>query len=221
MSDDRALLIAIPERHLESLSALVEGPTVLPAGGVGDLDAASTGMSVFVMATDVEQGDVPAATWRATFLARVPYEPGAPWPEGLPPTWVEEHEPVDGEDDAVLAETRTTRTTRTTTSGPRRSWRSRAWSGCLATPGCSPTSWSASRPAAAGASARVSRRWSTYPTDQGSPTEGAPRTPGCVGVSGGAGRARRSPPRRTTQASVMWVNIAAAAPSGSWAAIRR
>ena len=104
MSDDRALLIAIPERHLESLGALAEGPTVLPAGGVGDLDAASAGMPVFVMATDTDHGDVPAATWRATFLARVPYEPGAPWPEGLPPTWVEEHQPVDADDEAVLVD---------------------------------------------------------------------------------------------------------------------
>jgi hypothetical protein len=104
MSDDRALLIAIPERHLESVSALVDGPVVLPAGGVGDLDTASAGMPVLVMATDAADGDVPAVTWRATFLARVPYEPGAPWPEGLPAPWVEEHPPLDGDDEPVLAD---------------------------------------------------------------------------------------------------------------------
>ena len=94
VSDERALLMAVPLRHLESLAALGDGAALLPAGGVGDLDAASPGMPVFVMATDAGDAEVPAATWRATFVARLPYEPGSPWPDGLPPTWVEEHVPA-------------------------------------------------------------------------------------------------------------------------------
>lgn len=98
------LLIAVPLRHLESAA----GSTCLPAGGPGELDAASPGMSVIVMATDAGVEEVPAVTWSAAFLRRVPYEPGSPWPEGLPATWTEEHtvplppavsDPTDDADD--------------------------------------------------------------------------------------------------------------------------
>jgi hypothetical protein len=93
VSDERALLIAIPLRHLESLSVAADDPVLLPAGGPGDLDAAPAGTPVFVMATDAGEAEVPAATWRATYLGRPAYEPGSPWPSGLPATWVEEHRP--------------------------------------------------------------------------------------------------------------------------------
>ena len=125
VTDERALLMAVPLRHLESLAALGGGSALLPAGGVGDLDAASPGMPVFVMATDAGDAEVPAATWRATFVARLPYEPGSPWPDGLPPTWVEEHpsrpptcrDLVD--ERGRRGRRRATRTRTRTTSGPR------------------------------------------------------------------------------------------------------
>ena len=94
MPDQRALLIAIPLRHLQSgADAGSTAPTVLPAGGVGDLETAPSGTPVFVMATDAGEAEVPAATWRATLVARLPHQPGSPWPEGLPASWVEEHPP--------------------------------------------------------------------------------------------------------------------------------
>jgi hypothetical protein len=102
MADERALLMAIPLRHLRSSAeASTTGPAVtsiLPAGGPGDADAASPGMQLMVIATDAGDAEVPAATWRATFVRRVPYEVGSPWPDGLPPTWGAEHpvpEPVE------------------------------------------------------------------------------------------------------------------------------
>jgi hypothetical protein len=90
MSDGRALLLAVPLRHLVSADG-ANGPAILPAGGAGDLDAATAGMPLIVMATDAGEAEVPAATWRATFVRRVPYDVGTPWPEGVPPTWSEEH----------------------------------------------------------------------------------------------------------------------------------
>jgi hypothetical protein len=94
VAEDRALLIAIPLRHLEALSAASADRCLLPAGGPGDLDAAPAGMPVFVMATDAGEAEVPAATWRATYVGRAAYEPGSPWPDGLPETWVAEHSPA-------------------------------------------------------------------------------------------------------------------------------
>lgn len=80
--------MAVPLRHLESAA----GPrATLPAGGLGDLEAAVAGQPVVVMATDAGDGEVPAATWRATFVRRVPHEIGTPWPDGVPPTWSAEH----------------------------------------------------------------------------------------------------------------------------------
>lgn len=95
MSDDeQALLIAMPLRHLES--AMTAGPrVVLPAGGPGDLDAATPRMRVVVIATEAGDDEVPAATWGATFVRRVPYEPGSPWPEAVPVTWLAEHDPSE------------------------------------------------------------------------------------------------------------------------------
>ena len=112
MADERALLMAIPLRHLassaEASATVPTGTSILPAGGPGDSDAASSGMPLIVIATDAGDAEVPAATWRATFVRRVPYEAGSPWPAGLPSTWVEEHHvaapvtttpPTDEDDD--------------------------------------------------------------------------------------------------------------------------
>jgi hypothetical protein len=64
---------------------------VLPAGGPGDLDAAASGSPVLVMPTDADDTEISAATWRATFVRRVPHTPGTPWPDGLPTSWTDEH----------------------------------------------------------------------------------------------------------------------------------
>ncbi len=91
MLEERALLMAVPLRHLEALVAAAPVPCVLPAGGPGDLDRATGGTPVLVMATDTGELDVPAATWRGWFVRRVAHDVGEPWPAGLPKTWVDEH----------------------------------------------------------------------------------------------------------------------------------
>jgi len=91
MLDEQALLIAIPIRHLRSALESSGETTVLPAGGPGDLDSTAHGTSVLVMTTDDGDADLPAATWAATFVRRVPYAPGSPWPDGVPSSWTEEH----------------------------------------------------------------------------------------------------------------------------------
>jgi hypothetical protein len=89
--DEQALLIAIPLRHLQATLEIPDGRVVLPAGGPGDLDATSPGALVLVMPTDEDGSEISAATWRARFVRRVPYEPGSPWPDGLPASWTAEH----------------------------------------------------------------------------------------------------------------------------------
>jgi hypothetical protein len=89
--DEQALLIAIPVRHLESARDLAGERVVLPVGGPGDLNATAPGAPVLVMPTDQDDTEISAATWRATFVRRVPYEPGSPWPDGLPASWTAEH----------------------------------------------------------------------------------------------------------------------------------
>lgn len=89
--DEQALLIALPLRHLEAALAAGTEAVTLPAGGPGDLDAATPGLPVLVMAVDAGDGEVAAATWGATFARRVPYDVGSPWPAGLLASWVEEH----------------------------------------------------------------------------------------------------------------------------------
>ena len=89
--DEQALLIAIPLRHLEAALETQEERVVLPAGGPGDLDTTAPGAPVLVMPTDEADTEISAATWRATFVRRVSYEPGSPWPEGLPASWTAEH----------------------------------------------------------------------------------------------------------------------------------
>ena len=89
--DEHALLIAIPLRHLEAALETPGERVVLPAGGPGDLDTTAPGAPVLVMPTDEDDTEISAATWRATFVRRVAYEPGSPWPEGLPASWTAEH----------------------------------------------------------------------------------------------------------------------------------
>jgi hypothetical protein len=95
--NDRALVVAMPLRHLEAARTECErtGSSTLPAGGPGDLDAAPPGTTVLVIATDAGDAEVAAATWRGVFEARVAHEPGDPWPSGLPVTWVEERSELE------------------------------------------------------------------------------------------------------------------------------
>ena len=104
----RALLVAMPARHLEAARAICAeaGSATLPAGGPGDLDVTPTGTLVLVIETEDEEA-APAATWRAVFEGRVHHVPGEPWPAGLPQTWTEERRvaddaaAADGGEDAV------------------------------------------------------------------------------------------------------------------------
>jgi hypothetical protein len=91
--NDRALLVAMPLRHLESAADLCrrDGSVVLPAGGPGGLHDMPPSSRVLVIPTDTGVEEVPAATWAATFEGRVGHREGEPWPRGLPPTWVDEH----------------------------------------------------------------------------------------------------------------------------------
>ncbi len=95
--NDRALLVAMPARHLEAALLVCDeaGAVTLPAGGPGDLDDAIDGLTVLVIVTEAGEVEVPAATWRAVFEARVPHRPGDAWPQGLPVTWIEEHGEAD------------------------------------------------------------------------------------------------------------------------------
>jgi hypothetical protein len=90
---DRALLVGMPLRHLEAAREIARGAgsAVMPAGGPGALDETTPGTPVLIIAMEPEDAGVPAATWTATFEGRVDHEPGDPWPEGLPGTWLEEH----------------------------------------------------------------------------------------------------------------------------------
>jgi hypothetical protein len=89
-SDERALVVAMPRRHLDAAAALCRdrGRVTIPAGGPGDLDRTAPGTEVLVLV--IGEDEVPAVTWRATFLARVEPEAGR-LPDRLPATWVREH----------------------------------------------------------------------------------------------------------------------------------
>jgi hypothetical protein len=65
---------------------------VLPAGSPGDLDLAPPGTVVLLMISGHDA--VPAATWRATLMRRI--EPvGDGFPDGLPPSWLEDRLAAD------------------------------------------------------------------------------------------------------------------------------
>jgi hypothetical protein len=99
----RILLVAMPLRHLEAAREIADqaGSVVLPAGGPGDLDATALGTHVLVIVTEPGDARVPAATWSAAFGGRVDHDAGDPWPEGLPPTWLDEHGHRGERDDAT------------------------------------------------------------------------------------------------------------------------
>ncbi len=84
------LVAAFPRRHLASAAETLRanGRVVLPAGSPGDLDAATPGTPVLLMISGPDE--VPAATWRATFVRRVEPRTGQ-IPRLTPPTWVREH----------------------------------------------------------------------------------------------------------------------------------
>jgi hypothetical protein len=93
-TDDRVLVAGLPSRHLEGAIEMcrVAGRVVLPAGSPGDLDLAPPGTVVLLMISG--QDAVPAATWRATLVRRI--EPADDiFPEGLPPSWLEDRLAAD------------------------------------------------------------------------------------------------------------------------------
>jgi hypothetical protein len=87
----------MPARHLEAAGLVCDeaGVVTLPAGGPGDLDDSTDGLTVLVIVTEAGEAEVPAVTWRAVFEARVPHRPGDPWPQGLPATWIDERRQSD------------------------------------------------------------------------------------------------------------------------------
>lgn len=88
-TDDRVLVAGLPSRHLEGAVEICRaaGRVVLPAGSPGDLDLAPSGTMVLLMISG--QDAVPAVTWRATLVRRIP-PPDEGFPDGLPPSWLEE-----------------------------------------------------------------------------------------------------------------------------------
>jgi hypothetical protein len=86
----QVLVVALPRRHLGPAAALCHdrGGVTIPAGGPGDLDRTDPATEVLVIVTG--EDEVPAATWHAVFERRVTPAAGT-LPDGLPPTWVEEH----------------------------------------------------------------------------------------------------------------------------------
>lgn len=94
--NERALLVAMPLRHLASAHAAqgTQGSVVMPAGGPGALDETPLDTPVLFFAIDAGEAEVPAATWVATYAGRVGHEPEVGWPDGLPPTWLDEHPPT-------------------------------------------------------------------------------------------------------------------------------
>lgn len=91
-ASDEALLVGMPLRHLQEARTVCEtlGRVILPAGSPGDLDRATPGVAVFLMASDAGDDAVPAATWGATFAGRIlPADAGAS-PELLPAGWLAE-----------------------------------------------------------------------------------------------------------------------------------
>jgi hypothetical protein len=93
--DGIALFVAMPERHLLSVSELGRTEVVLPLGRLGDVPRAPGGCRVYCVALDADGHAQPAATWRATFVGWRTPSPGDDEPVGLPPTWLEDRAAVD------------------------------------------------------------------------------------------------------------------------------
>jgi hypothetical protein len=91
----RALLAAVPRRHLESALTVQHrrGRVALPALEVGDLRVAEPGTDVYLYAHGLDGRQLPAATWRARLLRWAPAEPdGRHADDGdlVPPSLLEE-----------------------------------------------------------------------------------------------------------------------------------
>lgn len=91
----RALLAAVPRRHLESALIVQQrrGRVALPALEVGDLRDAEPGTDVYLYAHGEDGRQLPAATWRARLLRWAPAEPDGRHPDDgdlVPPSLVEE-----------------------------------------------------------------------------------------------------------------------------------
>ena len=92
---DRALLAAVPRRHLESALTVQQrrGHVALPALEVGDLPVAEPGTEVYLYAHGEDGRQLPAATWRARLRRWAPAEPDGRHPDDgdlVPPSLVEE-----------------------------------------------------------------------------------------------------------------------------------
>ena len=92
---DRALLAAVPRRHLESALGVQgrRGRVALPALAVGDLRVAEPGTDVYLYAHGEDGRQPPAATWRARLRRWASAEPDGRHPydsDLVPPSLVEE-----------------------------------------------------------------------------------------------------------------------------------
>lgn len=100
-ASDLVLLAGIPRRHLSSVveTCAANGRVILPAGRPGDLDRVEAGAEVRLMI--VGEDEVPAATWRASFVRRV--DPQDDLAGLVPSSWLEERRAApasdEGEDD--------------------------------------------------------------------------------------------------------------------------
>jgi hypothetical protein len=103
--DDIALFVAMPDRHLQSASALDRDVVDLPLGRPGDVPRASRGCAVYLVALDDDGVADRAATWRASFVTWTDpgTDQGASLP-GLPPSWIEERAAEDVADEPAPGE---------------------------------------------------------------------------------------------------------------------
>ncbi|HSL09710.1 MAG TPA: hypothetical protein VLA82_00140 [Actinomycetota bacterium] len=87
--DDRALFVAMPERHLRSAAASGVADVVLPLGRSGDLARTPSGCAVYLVTLDDDGIAGPAATWRATLVGWTERDADADLDDvrGLPPSW--------------------------------------------------------------------------------------------------------------------------------------
>lgn len=92
---DRALLAAVPRRHLESALTVQarRGRVALPALEPGDLPAAEPGTDVYLYAHGEDGRPLPAATWHARLRRWTAAEPDGRHPHDgdlVPPSLLEE-----------------------------------------------------------------------------------------------------------------------------------
>ncbi len=95
-SDDVALFVAMPGRHLRS-AATLRTHVAFPAGRLGDLRRADPGVPIYFVELDGDDVAAPAATWRGSFLTWTEAD-GEGRPAGglpVPPTWLAEREAAD------------------------------------------------------------------------------------------------------------------------------